>query len=168
MRQEGKSILTAFSAMVLAQQDKKVVIIDANLRHPSINNFFNLPRKAGLYDYLSGDIKTKEIISSTSVNNLDVITSSSVHIANPQRYLDSDKFSELIKALTVNYDVILIDTPAFINGSDTLIISKLTDDVIFIVEQGKTPQRKAQKFMDALKTVKIKMPMVVLNKVKYL
>lgn len=168
MRGEGKSVLAVFVAGILAHQDKKTLLIDGNLRHPVLCNTFDLSNEIGLGNYLSADIKIQEMISSTFINNLDVITSGSVTIANPQRYLDSDKFSGLIKTLMAKYDIILLDTPAFVDGSDALIISKHAEDVLFVVEQGKTPQKKVKNFIEAINMAKMKVLGVVLNKVKYL
>jgi succinoglycan biosynthesis transport protein ExoP len=168
IKQEGKSVLASFMAILLANQGKKVMLIDVNLRYPVLHNFFNLPNRIGLSNYLAEDIQIQEMISSTSIKNLHVITGGLALVVSPQKYFDSEKFSELLKTLTSYYDNIILDTPAFINGSDALIISRHAEDTILVVAQGKTPQKKAQSFMDTMNMTKFKFSGVVLNMVKYL
>ncbi len=165
IRGEGKSILAAFLSGVLAQQGKKVILIDGNLRYPSLHNIFNLHQRTGLANHFLHDIKIQELRCTTSIANLTVITAGTVPLANPQKYLDSDKFSELIRSLTTSCDVILIDTPAHVSGSDALIVSQYAQDIVFIVEQGRTPLQKAKEFIAALESANIKINGIVLNRV---
>ena len=71
-----------------------------------------------------------------------------------------------IKTLTQNYDFVLLDTPAFIDGSDALLISKHAQDILFILEQGKTSEKKARDLMEVLSRSNIKVLGCVLNKVR--
>jgi capsular exopolysaccharide synthesis family protein len=167
MKGEGKSVLSSLMAITLAQQGKKVVLIDGNLRHPFLHHIFNLSNETGLGDYLLDNILMQETISSTSMSGLNVITGGAV-LKNPQKFLDSDKFSALIKTLLTDYDLILFDTPAFKNGSDALIISKWVNDVLCVVAQGKTSQKDAKIFMESVKRANIKILGVILNKVRHL
>lgn len=161
---EGKSTLAVFLSSVLAQQGKKVMLIDGNLRYPSLHHIFNLPQKAGLADYFLHDVKIQELRCLTSIANLNVITAGTVLVSNPQKHLDSDKFAELVKSLTTDHDVILLDTPAHVFGSDALMISKYAQDILFVVEQGKTPVHKAKEFMVAIERTNIKVTGAILNK----
>ena len=163
---EGKSTIAAFVSGVLAQQGKKVVLIDGNLRDPSLHYIFNLHHKAGLANYFLHDAKIQELRCLTSISNLNVITAGTVLISNPQKYLDSDKFSVLVKSLMTDHDVILLDTPAHVFGSDALLISKYAQDILFIAEQGKTPIQKAKEFMVAIERANIRVTGAVLNKVQ--
>ncbi|MBM2832948.1 MAG: Wzz protein [Candidatus Brocadiaceae bacterium] len=163
---EGKSTLAAFVSGVLAQQGKKVVLIDGNMRDPSLHYIFNLHHKAGLANYFLHDVKIQELRCLTSIANLNVITAGTVLISNPQKYLDSDKFSELVKFLMTDHDVILLDTPAHAFGSDALLISKYAQDILFVAEQGKTPIQKAKEFMVAIERANIRVTGAVLNKVQ--
>jgi capsular exopolysaccharide synthesis family protein len=163
---EGKSTLAAFVSGVLAQQGKKVVLIDGNMRDPSLHYIFNLHHKAGLANYFLHDVKIQELRCLTSISNLNVITAGTVLISNPQKYLDSDKFSELVKFLMTDHDVILLDTPANVFGSDALLISKYAQDILFVAEQGKTPIQKAKEFMVAIERANIRVTGAVLNKVQ--
>ena len=167
MRQEGKSVLAAILASVIAQQGKKVILIDGNLRYPSQHSLFSLSNETGLGNCLLGDVKFQEIICSTSINNMDVITSGSLPVEDPQGYLGSDSFLESIKKLMTDYDVILLDTPAFVDGSDALVISRHAEDVLCVVAQGKTSRPDAQNFMRAMEMAKIKILGIVLNKARY-
>ncbi len=163
---EGKSTIAAFVSGVLAQQGKKVVLIDGNLRDPSLHYIFNLHHKAGLANYFLHDAKIQELRCLTSISNLNVITAGTVLISNPQKYLDSDKFSVLVKSLMTDHDVILLDTPAHVFGSDALLISKYAQDILFVAEQGKTPIQKAKEFMVAIERANIRVTGAVLNKVQ--
>lgn len=163
---EGKSTLAAFLSGVLAQQEKKVVLIDGNLRYPSLHYIFNLHHKVGLANYFLHDVNIQELRCLTSISNLNVITAGTVLISNPQKYLDSDKFSELVKFLMTDHDVILLDTPAHVFGSDALLISKYAQDILFVAEQGKTPIQKAKEFMVAMERANIRVTGAVLNKVQ--
>lgn len=163
---EGKSTLAVFISSLLAQQGMKVILVDGNLRDPSLHNIFNLPHNSGISNFFLSNGKIQEIRHPTFLSNLDVITAGTAPIANPQKYLDSDRFSGLVKTLMTDYDTVMLDTPAFVNGSDALMISKCAQDSIFVVEQGKTTEQRAKEFMVAIERANIKVTGAVLNKVQ--
>lgn len=165
-RYEGKSTLAVFIATALTKQGKKVMLLDGNLRYPALHTIFNVPNATGLSDYLSGDIGVEELITSSKVNNLDIITSGSRLLSSPQAYLDSVKSSEMMKTLAENYDFVLVDTPALLSGTDALILSKHVNDVFCVIAQGETSRKDAQRFMNAMKMSKINTRGIILNKVR--
>jgi capsular exopolysaccharide synthesis family protein len=165
-RKEGKSLLGAYIAGVMASKNRKVLLIDGNLRSPSLDNIYNVPVNKGLSDYLQGKIAFDDAVHASTRSTPDIVTSGSLPLTNPQKYLASERFSDLMKEAKARYDVIVLDTPAAKEGSDALIISKHADDIYFVVGQGKTNKQAARDFVYALERAKITVFGVLLNKVK--
>jgi capsular exopolysaccharide synthesis family protein len=169
-RQEGKSRIAEAMARVLAQQGKKVVLIDANLRYPMLHKMLDIPNTIGLSNFLeeNNDGDYTNLVKPSSLKNLDVITSGSHLLSNPPAYLDSDKFTLLVKMLSENYDFVLLDTPGLIHGSDVLILTNHADDVFCVVAQGETSRKNSDSFMNAMKISNTTMRGIIFNKVSKL
>lgn len=146
----GNSTVAIHAACTLARGNKRVLLVDGNLREPVLHDAFNMPNDKGLSDYLLDGMKAQDIINKTFENNLDMITAGSALIESPQRYLQSDKFEKLLEEMLKLYDIIFFDTPAFSSGNDGLVISFYTQKVILVIRQGRTPQKAAKEFVDML------------------
>jgi tyrosine-protein kinase Etk/Wzc len=146
----GISTMAAYSAYSLGQWGKRVLLIDGNLRNSSIHSMFGISADRGLSDYLSGDLGAQDIVKKTSMDNLDLITAGSTLMEAPLKGLHSDKLMSLVSDLNGKYDLILLDTPPFSAGSDTLLLSALVQKAVLVVQLGKTPKKAAQAFVGAL------------------
>ncbi len=164
---EGKTTTAINIAISFAQTEKKVVIIDADLRKPKLHKYFDLKNKVGISNVLSGIYEegNKPYIQKTNIKNLDIITSG--HIPpNPIELLSSDKMNELITHLGEIYDFIIIDTPPINIVSDALVLSKLVTGYIMVTRSGYTEYHSLNLAMSNFEIANIKPLGVVLNDYK--
>lgn len=161
---EGKTTSAINISISFAQTEKKVVIIDADLRKPKLHKYFDLENKIGLSNVLSGvyDGNQKDFIQKTNVENLDIISSG--HIPpNPIELLASDNMSELIKKLEETYDFIILDTPPINIVSDALVLSKNVTGYIMVARSNYTEYQALDVAMSNFELANIKPLGVVLN-----
>lgn len=128
---ELKSTSVSKLAQCISLNNKKVLVIDLDLRDPSIHKIFGVVKENGIIEYLDGSI-TKEKAIKPGSYNIDLITSGKV-VSNPVSVLESNKLFELINDLKNDYDYILIDTPPAYSFADATIISKISDGLIYNV-----------------------------------
>lgn len=137
---EGKSFISSNLAVAFANNYKKVLLIDCDMRLGRLHKVFNLTNKHGLFNLILNMNKREErekYIKSTSIENLFVIPRGPVP-ANPSELLSSKRFEKLLEELKDDYDLIILDS-APVNGlSDSLIISKLVDKVVVVSRYGYT------------------------------
>jgi polysaccharide biosynthesis transport protein len=138
---EGKTTLTTNLAVALAEIHKKVLLIDADLRRPSIHRFFNLKKDTGMVDLLR---RAEPIVGPfnghvrpSGVTNLSIMTSGHSEDGDPT-LLHSKRLAELIELARLEYDVVLIDTPPMLNMSDARIIARQSDGVVLVVRANVT------------------------------
>jgi len=131
----GKSFITSNLAAVSSQTDKKVILIDADMRKGFLHRRFNISNKLGLSEYLSGVASIDEIIKSTSSENLDLITRGSIP-SNPSEILMSENLNNCLNELSSKYDLVLIDTPPILAVTDPAIIGRYSGTSIMIARYG--------------------------------
>lgn len=128
---ELKTTTISGLALSMAKTGKKVIIVDFDLRIPTLHKVFGVTRNNGLVDYIAGDAKLEDVIKKT-VNGIDVITAGThVENINPLIFIESSKVDELIKELDKQYDYILFDAPPTLPCNDAIILAKKTDGVIY-------------------------------------
>lgn len=132
----GKSSVSLNLASVLSQGGKKVIIVDCDLRKPSIHMKFGLTNNKGLTDYLIGKIKLSEAIRKVN-NNLEVITSGN-RATDPSNIIGSKAMEKFINELNEIYDYVIIDTPSIKNINDGLELASKCDGAIYVVKAEKT------------------------------
>jgi len=132
---EGKSTFVSNMAYLLGQKNKKVILLDLDLRKPKMNRVFNATNRDGLTDYLSGKIQYSQLIRHSDEVGIDYIVSGE-KTTSVVNVLESEKLKNLIEKLRETYDYILLDTPPVIAVSDALYIARIADGVIFIVAQN--------------------------------
>lgn len=135
---EGKSTIALNLATAYAQTGSKVLLIDADLRSPSIHKLLEIGNLDGLTNYLaSANSENKDISHSCMINNLNVITSGPIP-PDPVELLSGNKMLDLLTTASKQYEHIIIDGPPILGLADALVISNLTDSTIVAVEAGKT------------------------------
>jgi len=145
---EGKSTIALNLATAYAQTGNRVLLIDADLRNPSIHKLLELDNKEGLTNYLASTDSTENNYSSSCmIKYLEVVTSGPIP-PDPVELLSGNKMQELLENASKQYDHIIIDGPPTLGLADALILSNLSDACIVAVEAGKT--RKTS-LLDALK-----------------
>ena len=147
---EGKSTVTSNMAISLAKLGKKVLLIDADLRKPNVNNLLKITNGKGLSEVLGKFEKLEDVIKKDVLPDLDVITSGVVP-PNPSELLGSTHLKELFDKVEPNYDYILIDTPPVGIVTDAIIMKELVAGYVFIVRERSTTHGDIEKFIQTLK-----------------
>ena len=134
---EGKTTVATNLAIAFAQSGHKVLIIDADLRSPSIHHVFSQANTAGLSNYLAGDMHPAEISRPTQVARLFTITSGPLP-PNPVELLSSDKMRDLLNLAAERFDFVVLDGPPVIGLADAPVLASLARGTVFVVEAGST------------------------------
>jgi len=138
MPEEGKSVTAANLAVVFAQANFKTVIVDADLRHPVLHEAFGVKNQSGLGDMLSSrEMKIEECVKSTSVNNLQILTSGEP-LPDPSSQLGSERMEEIIRDLKKIADIVIFDTPPVLVFADAITLSRRIDGIIMVIRAGKS------------------------------
>lgn len=161
---DGKSTAAANLAVSMAQQKEKVLLIDANLREPTIHIIFKLGNEKGLANILTENADFKDVICHTEIGTLAVLTSGQI-TANPAEMLGSEKMEELLKTALEEFDVILLDSPPVLEVTDTKLLANKCDGVILVISQGRTELEKAIDAKKALDFAKANLYGVILNEI---
>lgn len=144
-RKEGKSTTTANLAVSMAQQKDKVLLIDANIREPTIQKIFDIPSQVGLTDVLTNKRRFDEVVYPTGIGELDVLVSGSTFY-NPAELLGNETMTYLLNLVVRMYNVVLIDAPSILKTTETRVLSNQCDGVILVLQRGKT---KIDKIVEA-------------------
>jgi receptor protein-tyrosine kinase len=161
---EGKSTTCANLGVVLAQADKKTLIIDGDLRKPAMHRIFGLRNVDGVVDVLAGEHDLSDACQEPLVG-LKVATSGSLP-PNPTELVGSRRFAELVKRARQEFDYVLIDTPPTELVSDPAIIAVQGDGVLLVLDAQNTRRRSVQQSVRSLRTVGASVLGTVLNNVK--
>ncbi len=132
IEKEGKTTIAVNLSGVFALTNKKVIIIDLDLRKPNIHNFFNIKNEKGVTDYILGQISLDQAIRKTDSKNLDIIPAGIIP-PNPSELLLSDKVKELISELREKYDYVVIDSPPIGRVADSLLLMNDSDASIVVL-----------------------------------
>jgi polysaccharide biosynthesis transport protein len=159
--QEGKTTTTVNVARVLCQGNKKVLIIDCDLRRPRVHSVFAMENDKGLTSYLTGNIKGN-IINKVPGEEIFVITSGPIP-PNPAELVSSRKLKVLIEKMTESFDFIFLDSPPVQSVTDSLALTQLVDGTIVVVRAGKTTYEMVQSGMKKLTDVRCHFLGFVLN-----
>jgi capsular exopolysaccharide synthesis family protein len=157
---EGKSTIAVSLAISAAGAGQKVVLVDADLRHPSTSRFFKIEQKQGLVDFLTGGAKLNDIFTAKA-DNLAVIPAGAKSL-NPPDLLGSERMKGLIAQLKQNFDYVVIDTPPVGPVIDSTIVAGLADKTIFVVRWASTARDMVQSLVQKL-SVQKRVGGIVLN-----
>lgn len=164
--EDGKSSIVANLATVIAQSDKDVVVVDGDMRRPTLHKIFKLSNRLGLSDYF---IRTPDrmtgVVKKTSVNGLKIITSGSLP-PNPSELLSSSKMRDVISLLGKHFDMVILDSPPLLAVTDALILAKSVDGVILVVDPKKTKRGAIRQAIEQLQRLDARLLGVVFNNIK--
>ncbi|MDB5082701.1 MAG: non-specific protein-tyrosine kinase [Chloroflexi bacterium] len=163
---EGRSLTAANLAIAFAQTGKKVILIDSDLRHPSLHVLFNLPNEIGFSDLaLSGITKLTKAVHSTAIQNLVVVTAGNI-LLNPSELLTSAKAGNVIKFFKNIADIVIFDSPPASPVTDAAILANMVDQVVLVVQYNVSLRKNVAETVLELTKVGANIENVVLNRVK--
>ena len=179
---EGKTLTAANFALAAAQSGIKTLLVETDLRRPSVHWVFGLSRGPGFSDciignkswpevvktttdFLLGDIGTEKILKIPGIENLSLITSGPI-IPNPIDLLNSPKTLQILKEVSQKYELVILDCPPVLLFADALIMGTHTDGNILVYQVGRMARRALKRAKDQLVNVKAPILGVVLNNVK--
>lgn len=162
---EGKSFVSANLAISFAQTDKKVLLVDCDLRKGRVHRLFDIPNTDGLSNLLTDELENiNHYIHSTVIANLDVITCGT-YPPNPSELLASRKMKKLLTSLRHRYDIIIFDGAPVGGLADSVILSSLMDETLIVVKDGNTSKSDLVMVKGELDKVGAKVAGVVFNMV---
>lgn len=162
---EGKSSVSLNLAISMAEAGKKTVFVDADLRKSVLVGRYRINQSLrGLAHYLSGINSKDDIIYQSNIDNLYMIFSGPVP-PNPSELLGGEKFTDLIKKLSEEYDYVIIDTPPLGSVIDSAVIAKVCNGMILVIEANNISYKFAQKVKQQLEMTGCPILGAVLNKV---
>ncbi len=163
---DGKTIVSVNLALMFAQSNGKVILIDADIRKGRVARFFKCRSAPGLTDYLSGQCSLEEAVRQSSVHeNLSYITCG-MHSPRPYELLESEEMKELLKELSKKYDYVLIDTAPVLLVSDALALTSEADGAVLVCRQHVSYVGDVSRALSTLQFAKANVLGVVVNDYK--
>jgi len=162
LAQEGKTTTSVNTAIVLAQRGARVLMVDADLRRPSIHKAFKIPQRPGLSEYLTGNISEYPFSPWAQLPNLQVLPSGGSP-PHPAELLGSGLMNNSIAEWRKQFDHIVIDTPPALSVTDAVLLSVQADSVILVIRSGQTTKQALRRARQLLAYVNAKIIGVVVN-----
>jgi receptor protein-tyrosine kinase len=159
--EEGKSTTCANLGVVLAQVDKKVLIMDCDLRKPAIHDIFGLRNTFGMIDIVVGRRSLQET-QQEALPGLNIVSAGSA-VPNPTELLESKRVTELLSRLRQEYDYVLLDAPPTRSVSDPVILSAQADGVLLVIDAQHTPKGSLRQAIHSLESVGARVLGTVMN-----
>jgi capsular exopolysaccharide synthesis family protein len=151
---EGKTTSVCNLAITMAAADKRVLVVEADLRRPSLADLLGLERSAGLTDVLAGRVRSQQVIQPWAGGRFDVLASGPLP-PNPSELLASRQMAALLSDLRERYDVVLIDSPPLLPVTDAAAMAPSTDGAILICRFNKTTREQVGRAAEALAAVSV-------------
>lgn len=164
-KEEGKSTTSANMAIVFAESGKKVLLVDADMRKPTLHHTFHLNNHVGLSNLLVGKGELEQSVRDSGIKNLELLTSGQIP-HNPAELLDSPILDTVMAEMKARYDLIIFDSPPILSVTDSKILANKCDGTVLVVNTGKTEKQSALKARDSLSTAKAYIVGVVMNNYK--
>ena len=161
---EGKSTVSNNVAVAWAKQGETVVLVDADLRRPTIHKTFNVSNRVGLSSYLLGNASFEDVVQPTMVKNLFVITSGPIP-PNPSELLGSMRTKDLINRLEDKFGLLIMDAPPANSVTDAQVLATQVDGVVMVVPQGIAEKAGVAHAKQLLDTVHANILGVIMNRV---
>lgn len=159
---EGKSSTVANLAIVFAQQGKRVLLIDADMRKPTVHYTFRVDNRRGLSSVLVGELLLEEATTKSDIPDLDVLAAGPIP-PNPSELLGSKAMMKMIQEASSFYDLVIFDTPPVLAVTDAQILANQVDGALLVVRSKQTDQEAALKAKHLLEPAKAKLLGAVLN-----
>lgn len=165
MTGEGKSTTAANVAIAFAQEGKQVILIDADMRKPTMHYTFHTTSSVGLSNVLVGQWNYEDVIKGTEIQGMDLITCGHIP-SNPAELLNSKSMDVLLGKLKTQYDMIIFDAPPVLLIADAQILSNKCDATVLVINSGITKKEHVLKATDALQKSNATIIGTILNNFK--
>jgi len=163
--QEGKTTTSINTAVVLAQKGIRVLLIDADLRRPSIHKTLGMGPRSGLSNVLTGSATLEQAITRSSIlPNLDILPAGTPP-PNPAELLASTNMRDVLEKMRAEYDHVVVDTPPTLSVTDAVVLSPRADAIVLVIRSGQTTKQALRRSRDILMQVNAKVSGVLLNAV---
>lgn len=162
LQAEGKSTSSANLACLFAQEGKKVILIDADMRKPTVHYTFHLTNTIGLSNILTKKTPVMEALKETTIENLQIITSGPIP-PNPAELLSAKSMDEMIEELRKHFDLIIFDAPPVLSVTDAQILANKSEGTVLVISAGATDKNSVLKAKELLTASKAKIIGTVLN-----
>ena len=180
--QEGKTTTIVNLALTMAQSGQKTLLVGGNMRRPSLHRFFGIEREPGLSDILVGNARWRDcirtvadilmgrfemedIMAAPGLDNLHIIEAGPIP-ANPSELLSTTAMADFLRAVSAEYDIVLIDTPPVLPVTDSAIVAGQADGVLLVYQAGKVGRLVLKRAKAHLESTRAKVWGVVLNDVQ--
>jgi tyrosine-protein kinase Etk/Wzc len=161
----GKSFLSVNFAVICAQMGKSVILVDADMRRGHLNKYFNVLNKAGLADYLKGNLEFADLCQQTAVNGLHFIPKGNSP-TNHSELLLSPRFPSLVNELSKRYDYVIIDSPPVLAATDAAIIARTAGMTLLVARYAQSHLREIELSIDRLSQVGTFVEGIIFNDVQ--
>ncbi|MBL8778078.1 MAG: polysaccharide biosynthesis tyrosine autokinase [Acidimicrobiales bacterium] len=160
---EGKTSTVVNLAVAFAQAGEKVIVVDCDLRRPRLHEYFGLDRHLGFTSVLLNERGLDEVVrAAPGFENLQVLCSGPL-APNPSELLGGERFAEIVRKLSTDHTVVLIDSPPVLPVTDALVLSRVADATIVVASSGTSSKRRFARSVDSLRQVGAPLVGSVLN-----
>jgi succinoglycan biosynthesis transport protein ExoP len=160
---EGKSTVVANLALTIAQSDRRVIVVDADLRRPTLHKIFGMTNEIGLSSVLRQEATLDQAVQDSKTPGVHLLASGPLP-PNPTELLGSPQMATLIRQLAGQFDLILLDTPAFLAVTDATVLASVVDGVILVVGRGQSQRKVVQAARRQLADIKASLVGAVVNR----
>ncbi|GMQ79264.1 MAG: polysaccharide biosynthesis tyrosine autokinase [Anaerolineae bacterium] len=160
---EGKTTVATNLAVVMAQGNRRTILLDSDLRSPQIHTLMNMPNAIGLSDILQGNVELSDVIWTQKDEELGIITSGKIP-SNPTELLSSPEMTQLLSQLKQLANMVIIDGPPLM-VADATVLAAVVDGVVLVLRPGHTPVDAAQAMLEQFERAGARMVGVVFNRI---
>ena len=162
---EGKTTTVANLAAVIAQTERRILLVGSDMRKPEIHLLFGTPKEPGLTDILTGRVNWRSAVHGTDVESLKLIPSGAIP-PNPAEILGSKHMTVFLEEIRADFDMILFDSPPALGFADAAVLGNKVDSSFLVIEAGKTTAQMVARVKVILENVNARVVGAILNKVK--
>ncbi len=163
---DGKTTFVSNLAMAIAQSGKRVLLIDADMRRPTVHKLFGTKQEIGMSDVLAGEIEFANAVQPAAFEGLSLLTAG-LTPANPAEMLSSTRFERLLTTAKAEYDFVLVDTPPLLAVSDPCIVGPKTDGLLLVLRMAKNKRAIAKRAAEMLAAHNINVIGIVANAIQH-
>ena len=159
---EGKTTIIGNFAVSLSQLGSRILLMDCDLRRPTLHTIFGHSKTPGLTDSLAGDVEYEKAVHTTGINGIDFLSAGTTP-PNPVELLGSDKMQTLLEDMRKKYDYILIDAPPMLAVTDAHLLARSADMIILALQAGKVSIKVATRMRELLTSIGTPIAGLVIN-----